>query len=243
MLEDGGLPHWVCLLLKDDNPWPVLDWNGTSWTLDGRSLDDDRELYEVYSSFDGSLEFGPNVADGPGVTSVDNGFAYLRRDDGTVQMVGSGLSRRESLQDLIEDWRTWIDEVYPAWKSESSNTLLCYRMLQRHPFAWRVNHLMGVYDPSGWVTEGLLELNPVVTAEGVQLETGGRYDTTEKFVLDTVPVWDPELTVVRPSFEEALVELARLVDYWYDPTGASKNNPRPQSVAARALHEELHDIG
>lgn len=60
---------------------PVLDWNGSSWTFDGTELNDSRELADVLPSLNCLVQLGDNVAEGPGVSSVEGRVELARLVD------------------------------------------------------------------------------------------------------------------------------------------------------------------
>lgn len=240
MLEDSRLPQWIRDLLGDDSAWPVLDWDGESWTLDGKSLDDSRDLDDVTQDL-GRIEHGENVGAGPGVTEM---FGHMAVEElpGTdrVMMVSFGTPRREALQDLIDDWDKWEKVTYPIWQGNPSDPVACYSMLMQHPSTWVVTGSMGPRDPGSWVTSDAAELYVHVSDKGVRLNRGCRLGESEDELGEVA--LDLELETTAPTFEEALAELARLVDVWYDPSGLERGLERPDYLSALSVDSTVNEL-
>lgn len=165
---------------------------------------------EVVVTFDESVN-------GFGGELHDDSFFVEAGESGLLTFL-SGLTDETMMENLQEEYLSWL-ELDQKWRQASQDWSVCYQWLNCHPIFW-VKHVEG---PSlFWHT-----------ASGLQTlwhDVGYDEDTTV-VMLEHGPHCEPHylelshdlrLDVYAPTFEEAFVKLAHLVDKFYDVDGTER---------------------
>ncbi|MDR0481709.1 MAG: hypothetical protein LBH13_00890 [Cellulomonadaceae bacterium] len=163
-------------------------------------------------------------------------------------------ARDEDINRLVEEYAEYL-KLYEVYRADPSDAPNAYAWLNSHPVFWTRatgRTLPGApgWKPEmagSWRTDFLMEKNPpdivrehdggvVVWFEDVHVHvqdeylssSGDRHNwvSARNAYLDRIP--DIRLATWKPTYEEALVEVARLVDTYYDFEGNDRDAASPE---------------
>lgn len=123
-----------------------------------------------------------------------------------------------SLWLLQEDYRSWLT-FYQEWKESPEDFLSAYRFIEQHPAFWtRLKHEKTFM----WHTSDGMPITIIPRRDDkgqvcISLETGGHVEPAY-----TDHYHDYRLAVTEPTFEEAIVALAKRVDEIFDEAGCER---------------------
>lgn len=228
------LPDWVQDNMGKHLPVFVMKWskedNFFIVSPTGRIIEKSTDLTSLYYKYSFTescaLDYDDSLYDNPLVVESVLGSPSLK--DGQVLIFNSGKDKTGEIMNAYKGFLE-LNDVYVRDQGDWVNA---YHWLNHHPVFWVLS------TSHNWVTNGGVESinHDVLTGGTVRLTAGAHVEPDY-----TTHYYDTRLSVVGKSFEDAFVELAKVVYRLYDSDGVEFDTPReePNSPLLEALWGRL----
>lgn len=233
-----AIPDWLSKALGDFSESSIL-WTDSKSYIVSHKGEKDKIYDDLVDAYD-STDVHALILDAS--LTGKNDFFTRRTDDGFYRMF-SGFTDDETAWDLECAFFGFADTIYPRYLNNPDSFVASYDFLSKHPAFWIRERAYESISKQHWITESLLSRHSIVPEEVgntlqpvFRVELGGSASPEH-----TTTYFDEELSLKAPSYEQAVIEAAAMIEKYFWVTGEIRLELENGDVilgALRTLHAQ-----
>lgn len=242
MSTENKLPEWLQTELPEPRPVKTISWaDGVFHVTDHpETYTSIIEAYDAVEKTDEATTFDESVNGHGGQLHHRAFFCDQEKGEKSARLL-IAFTDEDHLDILQTVYNNWM-ELHEQYKQNQQNWVTAYNWLQHHPVFWhRLKNEKTYY----WVTDDGLKSNSVFAGYNeetgkpqVLMEHGGHVEPEY-----TTFYHDLKLDTEAETFEEAYINLASLVNKFYNPDGTEKPDvPYEKSYLEKQLDKYAEEL-